>query len=348
MISRSIEKVALMKRVIILCVMALSVVIVQAQSQRSLHSLLDELSRLHRTTISFSPTLTDKVFPKNTDTRGELETALKRILTNTGYEYKIVGGKYYHVYRQPTKPPTPKKVVKETTPFVKEKKPDTTRLQTAIIRIPEIVPFHRPVMPKFDLPTPVLVPYPSSVIQTLNPQPLLAVKTNLLYDATATINLGIEIGLGYRTTLDISGNYNNWTFLDNRKMKHWLIQPELRYWTCNRFSGSFFGIHAHYARYNMGGMLPWGFKTGKMFGTVENKQIAEHRYQGWLVGAGVSYGYHWILGKRWGVEAEIGVGYAYLKYDQFPCYKCGKRISSNHENYFGPTKASISLIYIIK
>lgn len=336
-----------MKRVIILCVMVLSVVIVQAQSQRSLHSLLDELSELHQTAISFSPTLTDKVFPKNTDTSGELEIALKRILTNTGYEYKIVGGKYYHVYQQPT-PPAPKKVVQKTTPLVQEKKPDTIRLHTVTVEIPEILPLYRPAISKIDLPIPVLTPYQSPVMQTLDPQPLLVVKTNLLYDATATINLGVEIGLGNHTTLDISGNYNNWTFSGNRKMKHWLVQPELRYWTCNRFSGSFWGIHAHYARYNMGGMLPWGFKTGKMFGTIENKRMAEHRYQGWLVGGGVNYGYHWILGKRWGLETEIGAGYAYLKYDKYPCYKCGKRISSKHENYFGPTKASISLVYILK
>ena len=34
-----------------------------------------------------------------------------------------------------------------------------------------------------------------------------AVKSNLLYDATATINLGVEAALGPRVTLDISGNY---------------------------------------------------------------------------------------------------------------------------------------------
>lgn len=35
-----------------------------------------------------------------------------------------------------------------------------------------------------------------------------AIKTNILYDATATVNLGVEIGLAPRWTLDISGNYN--------------------------------------------------------------------------------------------------------------------------------------------
>ena len=56
-----------------------------------------------------------------------------------------------------------------------------------------------------------------------------AVKTNLLYDATATINLGAEIGLAHKWTLDLSANYNGWTFNDNKKWKHWLAQPEARY-----------------------------------------------------------------------------------------------------------------------
>ena len=80
-----------------------------------------------------------------------------------------------------------------------------------------------------------------------------AVKSNLLYDATATINLGVEAALGPRVTLDISGNYNPWEFGDAR-WKHWLIQPEVRYWLCERFNGHFFGLHAHYAEYNAGGI----------------------------------------------------------------------------------------------
>lgn len=180
------------------------------------------------------------------------------------------------------------------------------------------------------------------------PEPIFAVKTNLLYDATSTINLGVEFGLAPKWTMDISGNYNPWTFSDNRKMKHWLVQPEVRWWTCQRFSGHFLGFHGHYAQYNMGGMLPWGFNNGKMFGVIESKKMLNYRYQGWLAGAGVSYGYHWILGKRWGLEATIGVGYAYLSYDKYPCAECGKKISSESKHYFGPTKAGITLIYMIK
>ena len=74
---------------------------------------------------------------------------------------------------------------------------------------------------------------------------VVALKSNLLYDAAATINAGAEVGLAPKWTLDVSGNYNGWTLSHGRKWKHWLIQPEARYWLCDRFSGHFFGLHAH-------------------------------------------------------------------------------------------------------
>ena len=56
----------------------------------------------------------------------------------------------------------------------------------------------------------------------------VAVKTNLLYDATTTMNLGLEIGLGKKWSLDLSGNYNPWKFDDETRLRHWGVQPELR------------------------------------------------------------------------------------------------------------------------
>ena len=55
----------------------------------------------------------------------------------------------------------------------------------------------------------------------------IGVKTNILYWATSTPNLGFEVGLGKRTTLDLAGGYNPWT-LDreaNRKIRHWMVMP---------------------------------------------------------------------------------------------------------------------------
>ena len=43
--------------------------------------------------------------------------------------------------------------------------------------------------------------------------------------------------------------------------------------------------------------------------------MGHDRYDGSLYGVGISYGYQWIISKRWSMEATIGVGYARLKYD---------------------------------
>ena len=70
-----------------------------------------------------------------------------------------------------------------------------------------------------------------------------AVKTNLLHDATTTINLGVEAAVAEKWTIDLSGNWNPFQFSDNKKWKHWMAQPEVRYWTCRKFGGHFFAAH---------------------------------------------------------------------------------------------------------
>lgn len=163
----------------------------------------------------------------------------------------------------------------------------------------------------------------------------LAIKTNLLYDLTSTFNLGAEVRLSDRFTFDLSVNYNPWTFNDNKKISHLMFQPELRYWLCESFKGHFFGFHTQYARFNVGGV---GFTD----------YMKDHRFQGDMYGAGFSYGYQWYLSPRWSMEATVGFGYNYLDYKRYECKNCGTYIDSDKKNYFGPTKAGISLIYMIK
>lgn len=173
----------------------------------------------------------------------------------------------------------------------------------------------------------------------------VGVKTNLLYGVgTLTPNLGMEIGLGKRTTLDVGGGYSwfnlNGTTENNKKLVHWVVQPEFRYFLCEKFNGHFFGIHALYSKYNIG-----KHKLPMLFG----KNSQDYRFEGDAFGAGLSYGYQLMLGKHWNLEFNLGVGYMRLKYDKYDCRKCGKRKETGAtKNYFGPTRAGISLIYIIK
>ncbi|WP_300855030.1 DUF3575 domain-containing protein, partial [uncultured Alistipes sp.] len=118
----------------------------------------------------------------------------------------------------------------------------------------------------------------------------IAVKTNLLYDIAAyTINVGVEAPLATRWTVDLSANYNGWTLSHDRRWKHWLIQPEARYWFCDRFAGHFLGIHALGGQYNVGGL-----RNSISFLGTDFSKLSDRRYQGWFLGAGVAYGHTWI------------------------------------------------------
>lgn len=170
----------------------------------------------------------------------------------------------------------------------------------------------------------------------------VAVKTNVLYDATATVNAGLEFALAPKWTFDLSGNLNAWNMPEGRKWKHWMAQPEARFWFCDRFSGHFFGVHVHGGQYNIGGL-----KNNVKFLGTDFSRLTDERFQGWFVGAGVGYGYSWILGKHWNFELEIGFGYSYTVYDTFECAGCGKKVEENLEHhYVGPTKAAINLVYL--
>lgn len=168
-----------------------------------------------------------------------------------------------------------------------------------------------------------------------------ALKSNLAMDALASVNAGVELGLSRRVTLDLSGQYNGWT-VRGYKWKHWLAQPEARYWFCDRFSGHFLGLHALGGQYNVGHIPNHVRFLGSDFG-----RLSDHRVQGWAAGGGLSYGYAWVLGRHWNFEAELGVGYAYTRYDVFECAGCGRRTSSDRaHHYVGPTKAALSLVYV--
>lgn len=177
----------------------------------------------------------------------------------------------------------------------------------------------------------------------------VAVKTNLLYDATTTPNLGVEVGVGRKSTLQLYYGLNPWTFHSehhgNRKAKHWLLMPEYRWWPCMKFDGHFIGVHLMGGQFNAAHTnfpLPGAFFSG------ENlvKGVKDNRYQGWFMGGGVSYGYQWILSKHWNFEAEIGVGYNRVIYDKFDCDECGRKTADGNTNYVGVTKLALSILYI--
>ncbi len=171
--------------------------------------------------------------------------------------------------------------------------------------------------------------------------PLLAVKTNLVWwAARATLNIAGEIGLGKHTSIEVSGGNNRWnlngTWEDNKKLTHWVIKPEFRYWFCERFNGHFLGVHAMYGQYNIGGYtLPPLFESG-------------FRYEGEAYGGGINYGYHLPLAKRWGLEFTAGLGILWMDYLKTDCEKCGIEDGRYKRTYFGPTQLGVKVVFMIK
>lgn len=170
----------------------------------------------------------------------------------------------------------------------------------------------------------------------------VAIKTNILSDALLNVNAGIEIGLAPKWTLDVPGQFNGWRLSHDRRWKHWAVQPGARYWFCDRFQGHFVGVHAHGGQFNVG-----GFDGKVKFLGTDLRKLGENYFQGWFAGAGVSYGYDWILGRHWNLEAEIGVGYSYTRFDKYNCHGCNKKVGEDlTHHYYGPTKAAINLVYL--
>lgn len=179
-------------------------------------------------------------------------------------------------------------------------------------------------------------------VPTLTSAQEAGLKTNLIGDALLNPNLALEIGLAPRWTLDVSGQMNLWTVGNGHKWRHWVVQPEARYWFCQSFAGHFLGFHALGGQYNVGN-LDMNFK---FLGTDFSK-LKDRRYEGWGIGAGVAYGYAWPLSRHWNLEAEVGFGWIWTKSNVFPCGECGSEIQHGKvHNYVGPTKLALNIEYV--
>lgn len=172
----------------------------------------------------------------------------------------------------------------------------------------------------------------------------VGVRTNLLYWATTTPNVGLEFRLSPRYTLSAAVGYNPFDYPNrlssrgvavNPKLHHWLVMPEARYWFCRAFERHHIGLHALYGQYNIGGMKFPAF-------------LEDFRYWGWAAGGGLSFGYQWALAGSWGLELSAGAGYVFFRYDKYDIGACGDLIGRYRRNYVGPTKASVSFVYYIR
>ena len=167
----------------------------------------------------------------------------------------------------------------------------------------------------------------------------VALKSDLLTGVLSSPNIGVEVKLSERFSLEADFHYNPFPAGKDKRWKHWLLQPELRYWMCQPYGGHFVGVNFLYGVYNVGNVkLPFGiFKAAR-----------SARYEGEFTGAGLTYGYHFILSPRWGLETSIGVGFMHNSYERYRCMHCGEKTGSGSRSFIAPTKAAVSLVYVIR
>lgn len=122
----------------------------------------------------------------------------------------------------------------------------------------------------------------------------VAFKSNLIDWATLSPNLALEMRLNGKLTLDVSATANPFPFtIADVKATHARLQPELRYWFNRPMARHFVGL--------------------SFLGGIYNVAWKKHFYEGDMWGAGLSYGYAFVLSRHWNVEATLGVGMARIR-----------------------------------
>lgn len=159
-------------------------------------------------------------------------------------------------------------------------------------------------------------------------RPLFAIKTNLLFLAAGVANIGAEVSVGKQMSIDVPFTYSPYTIKNDYKVRVLAVQPEFRYWLGRGHKGHFFGANVGAAWYNV------AFDNTKRYQSNEA-----------LLSAGLSYGYRLHFSRHWAAEFTIGAGYATTSYDVFYNIDNGALMESSTKDYWGITKAGISLVY---
>ncbi|MBD5349309.1 MAG: DUF3575 domain-containing protein [Bacteroides sp.] len=173
----------------------------------------------------------------------------------------------------------------------------------------------------------------------------MGLKTNMLYDALALPNIGAEFYIGRGWSVGANWMYGWWD-RDNRH-RYWRAyggDVNVRRWLGSAaadmpLAGHHIGLYA--------GVVTYDFEfghTGYMGGNPGGNIFDRCNYFG-----GIEYGYSLPVGRRLNIDFTIGIGYLGGKYQKYvPCESGGYLWQSTHRvGWFGPTKAEISLVWLI-
>lgn len=170
--------------------------------------------------------------------------------------------------------------------------------------------------------------------------PRVALRTNLLYDATLSPNLGVDVRVDSTWTVGLLAGLNAWDIdkEKNKKWRHMLFSFRARkYVNDSVFHKGYFEADAIYSHFNVGNVkFPLGLY----------KTVRERRLQGDLLALGGKYGYSWILSRDWRIEAEAGVAIGYAWFKEYDCPHCGTYYGKDDRIFLLP-QLGVNIVYII-
>lgn len=212
----------------------------------------------------------------------------------------------------------------------------------------------RPVIHHEPVSVPVCIDYFYDVPSGAFPSPLpvfrhcrpfyMGLKTNMLYDIMAIPNIGAEFYLGKNWS--IAGNWMYGWWKTDRRHRYWRAYGgdiALRWWFGSKahekpLTGHHIGVYGGIVTYDFefGGR---GYMGGKPGGTLWDR--CQHI-------AGIEYGYSLPVARRLNIDFTIGFGYMGGKYLEYaPEGDCYEWKSTHNLTWLGPTKAEISLVWLI-
>lgn len=172
----------------------------------------------------------------------------------------------------------------------------------------------------------------------------MAVYSNMLFDAAAVPNLGIELYLGKNWT--IGANYMHAWWSNDSRHRYWRIYGgdlNVKYWLGKRahekpLTGHHIGAYVQAFTYD----FEWG---GKAYMAGEpGGNIFDRAHIGW----GIEYGYSLPIAKRFNIDFSLGVGYVGGRVYEFePDGDHYLWTATKNKHWFGPTKLEVSLVWLI-
>lgn len=156
----------------------------------------------------------------------------------------------------------------------------------------------------------------------------VALKTNALYWATASPNLGLDVRLSRRLTLDVEGNAH---LLNVRRLRsRWVaFTPEMRYWFSAR---------------------PWAGHAVGLTGLAADYKLTFRgtTHEGQAYGVGPTYSYAWVFRDRWSLEAVVGAGLMRVSEKKYSETLAETERANNKRWLFAPLKVGLNVVFLIR